>query len=126
MLSGTKASMFGRTISWICARIAAERASRRQHGRDALVVEWPAVFVQEALLGHLGRPGPPAELSAFGPLAGQMLRKGNSIRVRLVQALPALTLPGSHALTQLPQDRRRRSCWTHDPHGTSRRAGKRG
>src|SRR5271165_7251732 len=56
----TRAKM---AAQWLCT------ASRRQHGCDALVVEGHAALVQEALLGHLGRHGPQAELSALGAIA---------------------------------------------------------
>jgi len=41
------------------------RRSRRQHGRDALVIERCASLIQEALLGQLGRHRPQAHLGRF-------------------------------------------------------------
>ena len=47
-------------------------ASRRQHGRDALVVEGCAAFVQEASCRQLGRYGSQAHLPALGLLAPKL------------------------------------------------------
>jgi hypothetical protein len=68
------------------------------------VVERLPALIQEALLGQFGRYCSQAQSAALGPLARQTLRQGNSIRVRLGEALAALALPGSRALA-LPRSR---------------------
>ena len=66
--------------------------SRRQHGRDALVVEWCAALVEEALSSHCGRHRPQAHLSAFGLLAPRRLGQRHRLGVRLGEALSAFAL----------------------------------
>jgi hypothetical protein len=58
---------------------------------------WPCLAISADTARRL-------ELSALGLLASEHLRQGDGIRVRLGQALPALTLPGSRALA-LPSSR---------------------